>query len=84
MPVSVRYIVNDVGAAVEFYITALGFNLDIFPAPGFARLSRGDLFLLLNSPGAGGAGQAMPDGRGRQRRQADTYQRPFRKSDRAF
>jgi len=32
------------------------------PAPGFASLSRGDLQLLLNRPGAGGAGQAMPDG----------------------
>jgi len=31
------------------------------PAPGFASLSRGDLQLLLNRPGAGGAGQAMPD-----------------------
>src|SRR5687767_7274875 len=33
------------------------------PAPGFAMLSRGDLRLLLNAPGAGGAGQAMPEGR---------------------
>jgi predicted enzyme related to lactoylglutathione lyase len=33
------------------------------PAPGFASLSRGELRLLLNRPGAGGAGQAMPDGR---------------------
>jgi predicted enzyme related to lactoylglutathione lyase len=32
------------------------------PAPGFAALSRGDLRLLLNRPGAGGAGQSMPDG----------------------
>jgi predicted enzyme related to lactoylglutathione lyase len=32
------------------------------PAPGFASLSRGDLQLLLNRPGAGGAGQSMPDG----------------------
>ena len=32
------------------------------PAPGFAALSRGDLQLLLNQPGAGGAGQAMQDG----------------------
>ena len=54
MPVSIRYIVNDVGAAVEFYTEALGFKLDIFPALGFAGLSRGDLHLLLNRPGAGG------------------------------
>jgi catechol 2,3-dioxygenase-like lactoylglutathione lyase family enzyme len=33
------------------------------PAPGFASLSLGNLQLLLNRPGAGGAGQAMPEGR---------------------
>ena len=60
--ISVRYIVTDVDAAIPFYTAALGFHLDIHPAPGFARLSRGDLYLLLNRPGAGGAGQAMPDG----------------------
>ena len=60
--VSVRYIVADVDAAIPFYTDRLGFHLDIHPAPGFARLSRGDLHLLLNRPGAGGAGQAMPDG----------------------
>jgi catechol 2,3-dioxygenase-like lactoylglutathione lyase family enzyme len=62
-PVSVRYIVTDVDAAIAFYTKQLGFDLDMHPAPGFARLSRGDLHLLLNRPGAGGAGQAMPDGR---------------------
>jgi catechol 2,3-dioxygenase-like lactoylglutathione lyase family enzyme len=61
--VSVRYIVDDVDAAIAFYTARLGFDLDIHPAPGFARLTRGDLYLLLNRPGAGGAGQAMPDGR---------------------
>ena len=60
--VSVRYIVNDVDAAIPFYTGMLGFNLDMHPAPGFACLSRGDLQLLLNRPGAGGAGQAMPEG----------------------
>jgi catechol 2,3-dioxygenase-like lactoylglutathione lyase family enzyme len=60
--VSVRYIVADVDAAIAFYTARLGFDLDIHPAPGFARLSRGGLHLLLNRPGAGGAGQAMPDG----------------------
>ena len=39
----------------------LGFKVEMHPAPGFASLSRGDLQLLLNRPGAGGAGQAMPD-----------------------
>jgi catechol 2,3-dioxygenase-like lactoylglutathione lyase family enzyme len=62
-PVSVRYITNDVDAAVEFYVERLGFEVEMRPGPGFARLARGDLRLLLNQPGAGGAGQAMPDGR---------------------
>lgn len=60
--ISVRYIVHDVDAAIPFYTQLLGFQLDINPAPGFARLSLGDLRLLLNRPGAGGAGQAMPNG----------------------
>jgi len=59
--VNVRYIVSDVDAVIPFYTDMLGFKLDIHPAPGFARLSRGDLQLLLNRPGAGWAGQAMPD-----------------------
>ena len=60
---SVRYIVDDVDAAVPFYVERLGFTVDMHPDTGFAMLSRGDLTLLLNRPGAGGAGQAMPDGR---------------------
>jgi catechol 2,3-dioxygenase-like lactoylglutathione lyase family enzyme len=63
MPVSARYIVNDVDEAIGFYTEALGFKVDMHPAPGFAALSRGELRLLLNKPGAGGAGQAMPDGK---------------------
>jgi catechol 2,3-dioxygenase-like lactoylglutathione lyase family enzyme len=63
VPVSVRYIVEDVDAAIEFYTGALGFKLEMHPAPGFAALGRGELRLLLNRPGAGGAGQPMPDGR---------------------
>lgn len=62
MPVSVRYIVADVDAAIPFYAEMLGFTVDMHPAPGFAALSRGELRLYLNRPGAGGAGQAMPDG----------------------
>lgn len=62
MPVNVRYIVRDVDAAIDFYTKVLGFEVDIHPAPGFARLRLGDLRLLLNRPGAGGAGQALPDG----------------------
>ncbi len=60
--VSVRYIVTDVDTAVAFYTELLGFQVDMQPAPGFAQVSRGALQLLLNRPGAGGAGQAMPDG----------------------
>ena len=60
--INVRYIVNDVDRAIPFYTEILGFKLEMHPAPGFASLSRGDLQLLLNRPGAGGAGQAMPDG----------------------
>lgn len=62
MPVSVRYIVSDVDAAVAFYTDQLGFHLDMQGGPGFAMLSRGDLRLLVNRPGAGGAGTSMPDG----------------------
>ena len=61
--VSIRYIVDDVDAAVSFYTRHLDFHIDFGPTPGFAVLSRGNLRLLLNAPGAGGAGQAMPDGR---------------------
>jgi catechol 2,3-dioxygenase-like lactoylglutathione lyase family enzyme len=62
--VSVRYIVDDVDAAIEFYTKHLGFDLQMHPAPGFAMLSRGDLRLLLSAPvGPGGGAQPMPDGR---------------------
>jgi catechol 2,3-dioxygenase-like lactoylglutathione lyase family enzyme len=61
--VSVRYITDDVDAAVAFYVERLGFHVDGVPGSGFAMLSRGDLRLLLNQPGAGGAGQPTPDGR---------------------
>src|SRR3954454_6142602 len=61
--VSVRYIVDDVDAAIDFYCRQLGFTEVMHPAPTFAMLSRGDLRLALSAPsGAGGGGQAMPDG----------------------
>ena len=61
--VSVRYIVDDVDAAIEFYCARLGFTEVMHPAPAFAMLSRGDLRLVLSAPGGGpGGGQAMPDG----------------------
>jgi catechol 2,3-dioxygenase-like lactoylglutathione lyase family enzyme len=62
--VSVRYIVDDVDAAIAFYCQRLGFHEEMHPAPAFAMLSRGDLRLVLSAPGGGpGGGQAMPDGR---------------------
>jgi catechol 2,3-dioxygenase-like lactoylglutathione lyase family enzyme len=61
--VRVRYIVNDVDAALGFYTGLLGFAVDMHPGPGFAALSRDGLQLLINKPGGGGgAGQSMPDG----------------------
>jgi len=62
--VQVRYIVEDVDAAIAFYCRHLGFHEDMHPNPSFAMLSRGDLRLVLSRPGGGpGGGQAMPDGR---------------------
>jgi catechol 2,3-dioxygenase-like lactoylglutathione lyase family enzyme len=61
MTVSIRYIVNNVDEAIPFYTDHLEFKLDMHPAPGFAMLSHGELRLLLNQPGAGGAGQLQPE-----------------------
>jgi catechol 2,3-dioxygenase-like lactoylglutathione lyase family enzyme len=61
--VSVRYIVEDVDAAIEFYRGQLGFEVQMHPAPTFAMLARGDLRLLLSAPSGEGGGQIMPDGR---------------------
>jgi catechol 2,3-dioxygenase-like lactoylglutathione lyase family enzyme len=61
--VSVRYIVDDVAASIDFYTGNLGFVVDMDAAPGFAALSRGPLRLLVNAArGPGGASQVMPDG----------------------
>jgi catechol 2,3-dioxygenase-like lactoylglutathione lyase family enzyme len=61
--VSVRYIVDDVDAAIVFYCEHLGFREIMHPAPAFAMLTRGDLRLTLSAPGGGpGGGAAMPDG----------------------
>ena len=63
MAVQVRYIVRDVGQAIAFYTTQLGFTLQMHPAPAFAMLTRGDLRLVLSAPNpSAGGGQAMPDG----------------------
>ncbi len=64
--VSVRYIVSDVDAAIEFYTTLLGFELRMRPNEMFAMLERGDLRLVLVKPaaaGAAGGGAPMPGGR---------------------
>ena len=62
--VSVRYIVHDLDAAIDFYRDDLGFEVVMHPAPTFAMLARGDLRLLLSVPsGRGSGGQVMPDGR---------------------
>jgi predicted enzyme related to lactoylglutathione lyase len=60
--VSVRYIVNDVDVAVNFYKDLFDFEVVMHAPTGFAMLTRGNLRLLLNQPGAGGAGKSMPDG----------------------
>jgi catechol 2,3-dioxygenase-like lactoylglutathione lyase family enzyme len=64
MTVSVRYIVDDVDAAIAFYRDELGFEVAMHPAPTFAALDRGELRLLLSAPsGQGGGGQILADGR---------------------
>jgi catechol 2,3-dioxygenase-like lactoylglutathione lyase family enzyme len=61
--VSIRYIVDDVAAAIAFYCDQLDFHEVMHPAPTFAMLDRGELRLVLSAPsGQGGGGQAMPDG----------------------
>jgi catechol 2,3-dioxygenase-like lactoylglutathione lyase family enzyme len=61
--VSIRYIVNDIDAAIGFYTRHLGFSMQMYPNDMFAMLTRGDLRLVLSVPGGGpGGGQAMPDG----------------------
>jgi catechol 2,3-dioxygenase-like lactoylglutathione lyase family enzyme len=63
MSVSVRYIVDDVDRAIQFYTTLLGFTVDLHRGAGFAGLSRGELKLLLSTPEGGvAAGPRMPDG----------------------
>ncbi|MEV5210806.1 VOC family protein [Micromonospora sp. NPDC053740] len=58
--VSVRYLVDDVHAAVEFYTAHLGFHLKTSAAPAFADVVRGSLRLLLSGPASSGA-RATPD-----------------------
>lgn len=60
--VSVRYMVDDVQKAIDFYTGHLGFALRSSAAPAFADVTRGNLRLLLAGPRSS-AGRAMPDGR---------------------
>ena len=60
--VNVRYMVEDVQAAIDFYTTHLGFTLRTAKLPAFADVTRGNLRLLLAGP-ASSAGRPMPDGR---------------------
>jgi hypothetical protein len=55
----VRYIVEDVDAAIEFYRGKLGFEVQMHPAPTFAMLARGDLRLLLSAPSGEGGGDQI-------------------------
>ncbi|MDQ1403467.1 MAG: hypothetical protein QOG03_1783 [Actinomycetota bacterium] len=58
--VNVRYMVNDVAAAVDFYTAHFGFETGI-SSPAFADVTRGNLRLLLSGPDSS-AGRPMPDG----------------------
>ncbi len=67
--VSVRYIVTDIAAAIDFYSTRLGFEVQMHPNDLFAMLTRGDLRLVLVKPtdsAARGGGSPMPDGTAQQ------------------
>jgi catechol 2,3-dioxygenase-like lactoylglutathione lyase family enzyme len=60
--VNVRYMVDDVEAAIDFYTTHFAFELRTSAAPAFADVTRGNLRLLLSGPRSS-AGRPMPDGR---------------------
>ena len=62
MAACVRYIVDDVDAAIAFYTEHLGFKLEMHPAPMFAEISRGDLHIYLTKPSQRGGGSPMPSG----------------------
>ena len=59
--VSVRYLVDDVQASIDFYTEHLGFEVAMSAAPAFADVRRGNLRLLLSGPQSS-AGRAMDDG----------------------
>ncbi len=59
--INVRYLVDDVDAAIDFYVKMLGFEINMSAAPAFADVRRGNLRLLLSGP-LSSAGRAMADG----------------------
>ena len=60
--VGVRYMIDDVPAAVAFYTTQLGFTLELDASPAFAAVSRAGVRLLLSGDGSSGK-RPLPDGR---------------------
>jgi catechol 2,3-dioxygenase-like lactoylglutathione lyase family enzyme len=60
--VSIRYMIDDVPAAIQFYTTHLGFALDMDASPAFASVSRDGVRLLLSGKASSGR-RPMPDGR---------------------
>jgi catechol 2,3-dioxygenase-like lactoylglutathione lyase family enzyme len=60
--VSIRYIIDDVPAAIAFYTTVLGFTLEHNASPAFAAVSRDGVRLLLSGEGSSGK-RPLPDGR---------------------
>jgi len=58
---SIRYMIEDVDQAITFYTRHLGFTLELNASPAFARVTRGDLHLLLSGPQSSGA-RSLPDG----------------------
>jgi catechol 2,3-dioxygenase-like lactoylglutathione lyase family enzyme len=59
---TIRYFVDDLDAAVEFYCRDLDFEEELRPSPAFAMLQRGDLRLLLSVPGGPSGAHVLPDG----------------------
>lgn len=62
MPISIRYMIDDVPAAITFYTEHLGFCLEIDAAPAFASVTREGVRLLLSGKTSSGR-KSMPDGR---------------------
>ena len=62
--IRVRYMVNELDPAIDFYTKYLGFKVKMKNAPYFAQVSRDNLEIVLSTPfGPGGAAKPMKDGR---------------------